>query len=39
MIDAYNLCRREALYKWFPNMNEAKIEKLLRDNAISKEDI
>ncbi len=39
MIDAYNRCRREALAKWFPNMDEQKVEELLRDNAISKEDM
>ncbi len=39
MINSFNFCRRKAIERWFPKLDEWAIEQLLYDNHIDREDI
>ncbi len=39
ILESYNMCRAEALRKYFPMLNDHSIKGLLRDNYLQKRDI
>lgn len=39
MIESYNMCRVEALHKYFPMLGEENIKELLLDNYLQKKDV
>ncbi len=39
ILTSYNMCRREALRKYFPMLNDQNIQQLLQDNYLQKNDI
>ncbi len=39
VLESYDRCRAEALYKYFPMLSNAKIKQLLRDNYLQRNDL